>query len=66
MQYFFIFGNVASIAALIGFIMQASEASDSSGRHLSLRHSRRAAVAVLFWVYFISSTTRFRQQSKVA
>jgi hypothetical protein len=53
MQYFFIFGNVASIAALIGFIMQLG-GTDTGVifRYVTLG---TAIVTVLFWIYFYLS-----------
>ena len=53
MQYFFIFGNVASIAALLGFIMQLGGADTSViFRYVALG---TAIATVAFWVYFYLS-----------
>src|SRR4249920_829308 len=53
MQYFFIFGNVASIAALVGFIMQLGGADSSTiFRYVALG---TAIATGAFWVYFYLS-----------
>src|SRR5580700_1583042 len=53
MDYFFIFGNIASIAALIGFVLQIHGMSNN----LTLRDTVLVTVVatLVFWIYFYFS-----------
>jgi hypothetical protein len=59
MQYFFIFGNIASIAALLGFLMQLGDTD--SGVVFRYTALGTAIATLLFWVYFY-----FSPENKVA